>query len=57
MGDFSDASPIDLSFSPSGVYDKNNKTFILRFVFTATQGEDNKTIWKIQSGLTPCAKS
>ena len=47
MGDFTDASPLDLSFSPSGVYDKNNKTFSLRFVFKATQGEDNKTIVRI----------
>lgn len=47
MGDFSDATPLDLSFSPSGVYDKDTKSFILRFVFAATQGEDNKLIVRI----------
>lgn len=44
MGDFSAESSLDLSFSPSGVYDKDAKSFILRFVFTATQGEDNRMI-------------
>lgn len=52
MGDFSDASPLDLSFLPSGVYDKNNKTFLLRFVFKATQGEDNKKIVSVDCTAT-----
>jgi len=47
MGDFSEASPLDLSFSPSGIYDKSMKTFSLRFAFTASQGDENKTIVKI----------
>lgn len=47
MGDFSESSALDLSFSPSGIYDKSTKTFSLRFVFTASQGDENKTIVKI----------
>ena len=47
MGDFSDASPLDLSFSPSGVYDKESKSFMLRFEFAATQGADNTLIVRI----------
>lgn len=47
MGDFSDASPLDLSFMPSGIYDKTSRTYTLRFVFSANQGEENKTIVKI----------
>ena len=52
MGDFSEASPLDLSFTPSGIYDKSMKTFFLRFVFTATQGEENATIVKIVCNAT-----
>lgn len=52
MGDFSEASPLDLSFTPSGIYDKSMKTFFLRFVFTATQGEENTTIVKIVCNAT-----
>ena len=47
MGDFYESSALDLSFSPSGIYDKSTKTFSLRFVFTASQGDENKTIVKI----------
>lgn len=47
MGDYSDTSPLDLLFSPSGIYDKEAKTFILRFVFTANQGDESKAIVKI----------
>ena len=52
MGDFSEAYPLDLSFTPSGIYDKSMKTFFLRFVFTATQGEENATIVKIVCNAT-----
>lgn len=52
MGNFSETSPLDLSFAPSGIYDKSAKTFFLRFVFTATQGEDNTTIVKIVCNAT-----
>lgn len=40
MGQFSDQSPLDLSFSPSGVFDSSTNSFNLRFAFTATQGEN-----------------
>lgn len=52
MGDFSDVSPLDLSFSPSGVYEKATKSFILRFVFTATQGDNSKLIVRIVCSAT-----
>ena len=39
MGLFSDQSPLDLSFSPSGIFDPTTSTYRLRFAFTATQGE------------------
>ena len=52
MGAFSEASPLDLSFAPSGIYDKGMKTFFLRFVFTAKQGEDNVTIVRIVCNAT-----
>ena len=52
MGDVSEASPLDLSFTPSGIYDKSMKTFFLRFVFTATQGEENATIVKVVCNAT-----
>lgn len=47
MGGFSDQSPMDLTFSPSGIYDQEKGTYNLRFAFTATQGEDAIPIVKI----------
>lgn len=47
MTRFDDQSALDLSFSPSGIYNVGNKEFNLRFVFSATQGEDSKLIIKI----------
>lgn len=47
MGEFLETTPLELSFSPSGTYDKSTKTFSLRFAFTATQGEENNLIVKI----------
>lgn len=47
MGLFSDQSPLDLSFSPSGVFDPTTRTYRLRFAFTATQGEGVNVIVKI----------
>lgn len=47
MGLFSDKSPLNLSFSPSGVYNKDNRIYNLRFAFNATQGEDESSIVKI----------
>ncbi len=52
LGDLSEANPLNLSFTPSGIYDKNNRIFILRFVFTATQGENNSIIVKIICNAT-----
>ncbi|MFG6428171.1 hypothetical protein [Lepagella muris] len=40
MGLFSDQSPLDLSFSPSGVFDPTTSSYYLSFAFTATQGEE-----------------
>lgn len=47
MGIFSDQFPLDLSFSPSGVFDSSTNSFHLRIAFTATQGEDANVIIKI----------
>ena len=47
MGLFSDQSPLDLSFSPSGVFDPTTSSYHLRFAFTATQGEGVNVIVKI----------
>lgn len=47
MGQFSETLPLDLSFSPSGVYDKTARSYNLRFVFNAKQGEEEATIVKI----------
>lgn len=47
MGLFSDQSPLDLSFSPSGIFDPTTSTYRLRFAFTATQGEGVNVIVKI----------
>ena len=47
MGLFTDQSPLDLSFTPSGIFDPSTNTFRLRFAFTATQGEAVNTIVKI----------
>ncbi|MDE6270155.1 MAG: hypothetical protein K2M12_04785 [Muribaculaceae bacterium] len=47
MGSFSDQSPLDLSFSPSGVYEQETGTYKLRFVFSASQGEEAVQIVKI----------
>ena len=47
MGLFSDQSPLDLSFSPSGIFDPTTSTYRLRFAFTATQGEGVNVIVRI----------
>lgn len=47
MGLFSDQSPLDLSFSPSGIFDPTTSVYRLRFAFTATQGEEANVIVKI----------
>lgn len=47
MALFSDKAPLDLSFSPSGIYDHETGIYKLRFVFTATQGELAASIVKI----------
>lgn len=47
MGLFSESLPMDLSFSPSGIYDEKNGIYNLRFTFIATQGEEARTIIKI----------
>jgi hypothetical protein len=47
MGLYSDQTPLDLSFSPSGIFDPKTSTYRLRFVFTATQGDVLNVIVKI----------
>ena len=47
MGKFAEKLPLDLSFSPSGVYETEKSIYYLRFAFSATQGEDAVAIVKV----------
>lgn len=47
MGAFDNGVPLNLTFFPSGIYNKAERKFYLKFVFSATQNEDNKQIVKV----------
>ena len=39
MGQYTDRCPLTLSFTPTGTYDRETHSYLLRFCFTATQAE------------------